>query len=51
MRKIKVNYQQVLDVLSMHFEAINVIRTDEKVDITPFFLRNGMLTLTVTKGN
>jgi hypothetical protein len=50
MRKIKLNYEQAMEVLAMHLESLGAIRNDEKVEITPVKITNGMITVYVTKG-
>ena len=50
MKRVKVNYQQILDVISMHLEALAVLRHDEHIALTPFSLdKNGMLTVYIHK--
>lgn len=43
MRKIKVNYEQVMEVLAMHLESIGAIKSDEHVEITPVNIAKGMM--------
>lgn len=49
MRKLKVNYYQVMDVLAMHLESIGEIRSDEHVEITPLVKTGEMITVYVHK--
>lgn len=49
MKKIKINYDQVRDVLAMHLEAIGVIDHSEEVHITPFKLENNQLTVYINR--
>jgi hypothetical protein len=46
MRKVKVNYDQILDVIAMHLEALGAISKDEHVNISPLNLdKNNMITI------
>ena len=51
MRKIKVNYDQLMEVIAMHLESIGAIRTDEHVDLSPMKLEKGLLTVYVNKNS
>lgn len=50
-KKIKINYEQAMEVLAMHLESLGAIRADEHVNISPFRLENGMLTIYIQGGN
>lgn len=47
MKKIKVNYYQVMEVLAMHLEGLGMISKDEHVEITPLVKTNNMITVYV----
>ena len=47
LRKIKVNYYQLMDVLAMHLEGLKMISKDEHVEITPLVKSNNMITVYV----
>ena len=50
MRKIKVNYQQLLDAISCHLNAIDAIANNEHIELTPLVLdKNGLITVYVYK--
>ena len=49
MRKIKVNVEQIHDALAFHLESLNLISPDEHVNITPLQIKDGMMTLYVSK--
>ena len=49
MRKLKINYYQVMDVLAMHLESIGEIKHDEHVEITPLVKTGDMITVYVHK--
>lgn len=49
MRKLKINYYQVMDVLAMHLEGLGEISKDEHVEITPLVKSNDMITVYVYK--
>ncbi len=52
MRKIKVNYEQMLDVLACHLESVGAIKTNEHVTLTPLSLdKNGFLVVYVHTNN
>ena len=47
MKKIKVNYYQVMEVLAMHLEGLGMISKDEHIEITPLVKTNNMITVYV----
>lgn len=49
MRKIKIHYYQVMDVLAMHLESLGEITKDEHVEITPLVKTGDMITVYVYK--
>lgn len=49
MRKLKINYYQVMDVLAMHLESIGEIKSDEHVEITPLVKTGETITVYVHK--
>lgn len=49
-RKIKLNYDQAMEVLAMHLESLGAIHPDERVNITPFRLEHGMITIYIQGG-
>lgn len=50
MRKIKINYEQALDVLAMHLESLGAIKSDEHIQISPLILdKNGLMIVYVHK--
>lgn len=51
MRKIKLSYDQAMEVLAMHLESIGAIRTDEHIDIKPFIFKEGCITIYVNSNN
>ena len=46
-KKIKVNYYQIMEVLAMHLEGLGMISKDEHVEITPLVKTNNMITVYV----
>jgi hypothetical protein len=51
MRKIKVNYQQILDVLAMHLESLGAIKPDEHIELKPFNQSNNMITIYIERNH
>ena len=47
MRKVKLNYEQAMEVLAMHLESLRVIVSDEHIDILPVQISKGMITVYV----
>lgn len=47
MRKIKLNYEQAMEVLAMHLESLGAIRSDEHIDILPIQVLKGCITIYV----
>lgn len=49
MRKLKINYYQLMDVLAMHLESLGEIKSNEHVEITPLVKSGDMITVYVHK--
>lgn len=49
MRKVKINYYQLMDVLAMHLESLDIIKKDEHVEITPLVKAGDHITVYVFK--
>lgn len=49
MRKIKLNYEQAMEIIASHLESLRAIHTDEHIDIRPFQVIDGNLTVYVQK--
>lgn len=49
MRKLKINYYQLMDVLAMHLESLGEIKSNEHVEITPLVKTGEMITVYVHK--
>lgn len=49
MRKKKINYYQLMQVLEMHLESIGAITKDEHIEITPLVKTGEMITVYIYK--
>ena len=50
MRKLKVNYDQIMEIIAAHLESLGCLSPDEHVNITPVSIKEGMITLYISKG-
>lgn len=50
LRKLKVNHDQIMEIIAAHLESLGAINPDEHVNITPLQVKEGMITLYISKG-
>ena len=50
MRRLKVNHEQIMEIIAAHLESLGCLDPDEHVNITPLQVKEGMMTLYISKG-